>query len=220
MYKLLYLTFLFTLLHAQSPKPFSTLGNPIYQNLEKIIILKNMNIYQAYTEDINKYIKDVKKIKTMGFALEATNSKVTTKKYLEKLRQLSKKNEYFLESINNYYTTALAKSDTVLFNKIINSGLIDVKKHQKEIYSYYKEHVDKMSITPLLEKIIDEEEKKRVKKAKQKKYKSQHTRAEDKIRRMHRNDKKVRIALEKKLQEELDKKKKAIRERQCRELQD
>lgn len=218
MYKFLYITLFITLLHAQTPKPFASLGDEIYNNLDKIILLRDMNIYKIYVEDIDTYIKKVKKTKKMGYRIERGTLKKSTGKYLRNLRALSKKNKYFVESIENYYTMAKQENNFKLFSQIVNSGLIDVKKHKKDIYSYYAKHKNRITLDATLEKIVKKESKKRVKKAKLKKYKSKHSRAQEKIMRMRASDARARDALEKKLQNELDKKKREILEEQEKEL--
>ncbi|SFV51246.1 hypothetical protein MNB_SM-7-888 [hydrothermal vent metagenome] len=66
----LYFLLLSTLLFAQNPIVYAALGDVIYNNVDNIEKLKNIDEYKIYDEKIDKYVADVKKAKEEGFAVE------------------------------------------------------------------------------------------------------------------------------------------------------
>lgn len=221
MYKIIFITILATLLSAQNPKPYSSLGNAIYDNVEYIIILRDMKINQVYIQGIDTYINDVSKAKKYGYELELGQSDISKKEYLKKLRELSKKNSYFLQNINNYYKTVITKDDCSAFLNIIDSGLIDISKHKKEILNYYYKNYKDIDANEIIRTLLDEKDKSDIQNEKRKKHlKIKRTKEEAKIIRIRKEDKKRAKKLEMKLQKELEQKKLQIREEQKRELCD
>jgi hypothetical protein len=218
MYKLLFIALFSTLLSAQNPKPFSALGDAIYNNVDKIEKLKYLEEYKYYKDDIEKYVEDVKKAKKKGFDIEL--GKYSDKKdYLNNLRDLSKRNDYFFRKVKSDYDNSIEKEDSKLFLEMINSGLIDTKKYKKEIIDYYFEHLKDINATGVIKKFLEEDARLKAKKeAQRKRYKSKKEKELEKIKRIRENDKREQEKLERKLQEELIKKKLEIREHQKKEL--
>jgi len=215
----LYFLLLTTLLFAQNPIAFAALGDVIYDNVDKIEKLKNIDEYKIYDEKIDKYVADVKKAKEEGFALENGSTAVTRKAYLNKLRTLVKTNDFFVHSVEASYDAAKKNQNSRLFSQIINSGLLDTETRKKEIIDYYFSHAQDMNTTGLIQSYLDEDAKLRAKKeAQQKRYKSKKEREAERIRQIRENDKREKERLEKKLQEELQEKKLEIREYQKEEL--
>ena len=215
----IYFLLLTTLLYAQNPIAFAALGDVIYDNVDKIEKLKNIDEYKIYDEKIDKYVKDVKKAKEEGFALENGSTAVTRKAYLNKLRSLAKTNDFFVRSVASSYDAAKRDQNSRLFSEIINTGLLDTDERKKEIIDYYFAHAQDMNTTGLIQSYLDEDAKLRAKKEAQlKRYKSKKEREAERIRQIRENDKREKERLEKKLQEELQKKKEEIREYQKEEL--
>ena len=215
----IYFLLLTTLLYAQNPIAFAALGDVIYNNVDKIEKLKNIDEYKIYDEKIDKYVADVKKAKEEGFALENGASAVTKKAYLNKLRALAKTNDFFVRSVASSYDAAKRDQNNKLFSKIINSGLLDTKERKKEIIDYYFAHAQDMNTTGLIQSYLEEDAKLCAKKEAQlKRYKSKKEREAERIKEIRERDKREKERLEKKLQEELQKKKEEIREYQKEEL--
>ena len=208
-----------TLLLAQNPIAFAALGDVIYDNVDKIEKLKNIDEYKIYDTKIDNYVQEVKKAKEEGFALENGSDTVSRKAYLNKLRELVKTNDFFVRSVASSYEAAKKDENSRLFSQIINTGLLDTQERKKEIIDYYFAHQEDMNTTGLIQSYLDEDAKLRAKKeAQQKRIISKKEREAERIRRIRENDKREKERLEKKLQEELKKKKEQIREYQKEEL--
>jgi len=212
---LLYTTFLL----ADNPIVYSALGDVIYNNVGKINNLKNISQYTTKINKIEKYVSSVEKIKKYGFAIERGEKTIDKMEYLNRLRKLSKTNDYFVRSAKNNFKHALSKEDSLLFSKIINSGLVDTRKYKEKIINYYFEHAGDINASGVIQSYLDEDKALKAKKEVQVKfYQSKKMREEAKIRRIRQNDKEKQEALEKKLDDEVKAKKIQIREEQKSEL--
>ena len=215
----LYFLLLSTLLFAQNPIAYAALGDVIYDNVDKIENLKNIDEYKIYDKKIDKYVADVKQAKEEGFALENGSDSVTKQAYLNKLRALAKTNDFFVRSVASSYDAAKKQEDSRRFSQLINSGLLDVSERKKEIVDYYFAHAQDMNTTGLIQSYLDADAKLRAKKeAQQKRYKSKKEREAERIRQIRENDRRTKEKLENKLQKELKEKKLEIREYQKEEL--
>ena len=213
------LLLLTTLLIAQNPIAFAALGDVIYNNVDKIEKLKNIDEYKIYDKKIDQYVEDVKKAKEEGFALENGSDATSRMAYLNKLRELVKTNDFFVRSIESSYEAAKKHENSRLFSQMINTGLLDTQERKKEIIDYYFAHQEDMNTTGLIQTYLDEDAKLRAKKeAQQKRIMSKKEKEAERIRRIRENDRREKERLEKKLQEELKKKKEEIREYQKEEL--
>jgi len=219
MLKYLMLLLLTTILFAQNPFPYAALGDLIYDNVNKIKNLENINVLKKYSIEINKYTSDVALAKKEGFKLDHNSSQAQRKHYLNHLRELAQQNDFFKRLVDVAYKNAIKKEDTQTFSALINSGLLDTEKYKKEIIDYYFEHQQELPATGLIQSYLDEDAKLRAKKeAQQKRYKSKKEREAERIRWIREEDKRQKEYLEKKLQKELEEKKQEIREYQKTEL--
>ena len=220
MYKILLFVLTLTLLSANNPKPYSALGNVIYNNSYKIESLKSLSSYKSCIGDISAYIKKVKSTKKDGFALENGAKTITKKEYLIKLRQLSKTNDSFLREIRDSYNNSMSTNNYKTFSEIINSGLINTKKYKHEIIDYYYKHQEDINASGVIENFLNEDAKlKALKDAQKKRYKTKQMLEAEKIKRIRSKDRKAQEDLEQKLHNELKDKKLKIREDQKRELE-
>ena len=207
------------ILFANNPTPFSALGDVIYNNAPKINALKKIDAFRKYDKKIDRYLQGIKETKKKGYRLEKQQDSSLRKEYLHKLRELAEVNDSFVHLVKVTYTKAKDNEDSLLFSKIINSGLIDVKEYKKEIINYYFKHQNEMSTKGVIQSFLDEDAKLRAKReAQRKRYKSKKEREMEHIRLLRQHDKEEREHLEKKLQNELNKKKMEIREYQKEEL--
>lgn len=218
MQKIVFLLLLSIALFAQNPKAFSTLGDIIYNNVDKIQKLENIQEYSVYKKKIQKYVADVKKLKSDGFALDEGlyNDKM---QYLNKLRKLSTTNDFFVRSVKRNLDLAIENNNSKLFTELINTGLLDEEKDKNKIIDYYFAHSNEVNATGLIQKYLDEDKKLRAKKEYKKSLlKRKKLRELEKIRRIREKDKLEQQKLEEQLNKEVQKKKLKIREEQKKEL--
>jgi len=220
MYKLFILPFVFvTLLYCANPKAYATLGDKIYNNVTNIKKLTTIGDYYLYVDDINDYLKRVREAKQEGLALTDNSPLKAKKDYLNKLRKLSKENDYYTRLAQTSLESSMANGDSLLFSKIINSGLIDTKAHKKEILDYYFAHSKDINASGVIQSYLDESEAlKRKRESMYKRRMSKKLREEQKIKRLRERDKERQLELEKKLDKEVQKKKLEIRKEQKEEL--
>ncbi len=219
MYKLILITLMATFLSAHNPNPYAALGDVIYDNVSNIESLKQIDSYRLYADDIDKYVSEVDEAKIQGYELEKAATSKTKNEYLNRLRTLSKTNDYFLRSINNKYKESMKKDDYKLFLQIINSGLINTQKKKKEIINYYYKNKENIDSTGVIDTFLEEDAKLRLKKDRQKKhYKTKKQLEAEKIKRIRENDKAAQKKLEEDLQKDLNTKKAEIRKIQRKEL--
>jgi len=220
MYKILLVFILATVaLFAQNPIAFSALGDVIYNNVNNIEKLKEVDEYSVYDTKIDKYVTDVTALKAKGFELDNSKSRVARIEYLDKLRDLAKTNDFFTRSLESSYEAALKKDDSQTFSQIINNGLLNSDEHKNEIMDYYFSHSGDMNTTGVIQSFLDADAVLQAKKELQKnKFKSRKELEKEKIKRIRENDKLEQEKLEKKLQNEVKKKKIEIREEQKKEL--
>lgn len=202
-----------------NPRPYAALGDVIYNNVDSIHMLADIESYELYRDEINSYVLEVSEVKREGFALELKSSSKSKKEYLTKLRVLSKKNDYYLRDIKSRYKLSMQMNRYKMFSQFINSGLIDTKRHKKEIIDYYYLHSKEINSTGLIDEYLKEDARlKALKDAELKRRKSKKTLQEEKIARIRKMDLEAQKKLELKLQKDLKQKKLEIRENQKKEL--
>ena len=219
MYKIiLSMLLLFVALEAKNPYPFAALGDVIYDNADKVQKLQNIDGFLIYNDKIQKYLRDVKRAKEEGFALEAGKKK-DKKAYLNRLRTLAKEYDLFRRSVEVSFEEAVKNKNVKLVEQLINSGLLDTDRYKKEILDFYFDHVGEMSTEGLIQSYLDDDAKLRKKRAAQRKrYLSKKQRELERIKRIRKKDKLEQERLEKQLQQELIQKKKEIQAYQKKEL--
>ena len=223
MKKLLLLLFITTHLFAQSsiknPVVYSALGDNIYNNAQNINNLQYIKEYKVYEDKIIKYTADVNDAKKMGYAIEKGDKNISKSKYLNKLRTLSKLNDFFIKNVKNNFKTSLRDEDNKLFVNSVDSGLLNIKRYKKSIRTYYYRHEDGIDeYGSVLSKLINCDDSKKVKK---KVYtgKTKQQKLDEKMRRIRKKDKDKQEAMQKSLEDELIKKKANIRKVQKEELE-
>ena len=218
--KSIIIMYFFTLiLFAQNPKVYAALGDVIYNNVDKISNLKKIEEYKQYTEKINKYIKNVKQTKKDGFDIESGKRHIDKKEYLNRLRTLSQSNDFFVRSVKKNFSKSMKENNNQLFSKIVNSSLLNTKKNKNIIINYYYKNMDDINASGVIQTFLDKDaELKKLKDAQRKKYKTKKMLEEEKINRIRKNDILKQEELEKKLQDEVQRKKIEIREEQQKNL--
>ncbi len=213
------LSLLATLLLAQNPKAYAALGDVIYDNVENITKLQQIDSYKLYDSKIHKYTINVAAAKSVGFALDKGDKSVDKMAYLKNLRVLSKENDFYVRNSKTSFEKSMKNEDSVLFSEIINTGLIDTQMYKDEIINYYMFHAEDINASGVIQSYLDEDEALRKQRLENmKKYKSKSQIQAEKIKRIRENDKEKHAAVEKSLQEEVDRKKTEIRVNQKKEL--
>lgn len=144
---------LLTSVFALNPQTFFKFGDTIYNKVQSISNLKKTTVFQKDIKKIDAYIELVSKTKIYGFNLE-TKHVTDQNEYLKKLRKLSKQNDYFLRSVKNYFFLAIEKEDSLLFDQMLNTGLLDIFKYKEEILNYYYQHTNQIQMSTFLKQAI------------------------------------------------------------------
>ncbi len=219
MTKIIFLSLLATLLFAQNPRAYSAIGNPIYDNVQNILKLKHINAFEEFELRLDNYYFDVDEVKDRGFVIDGSKKKIDSKDYLISLRTLKKTNDFFLKLAQGSFHASMKDDDTQLFSEIINTGLIDTKKHRKKIIKYYFKHIDEVDARGVIQVMLDEDAKlRRQREAYLRSLPTKNELQAAKIKRIQDRDKARELAREKVLQKELEAKKLRIRKEQKKEL--
>jgi hypothetical protein len=217
--KKIFLILLASILSAGNPVAYSALGDVIYNHIDKIESLKDINAYESEIEKIDKYVKDVRTAKERGFAIEKGSESVDKIEYLNKLRTFSKTNDYFVRSANKKLLNSIENQDNSLFIQMVNSGLVSNEENKDKIIDYYFAHSEDINASGVIQVYLDEDLKLKKEKEKQKKvYKSKKMLEEEKITRIRKKDQEEQAKIEKQLDEEVKSKKLQIRNEQKNEL--
>ncbi|SFV64168.1 hypothetical protein MNB_SM-5-372 [hydrothermal vent metagenome] len=221
MLKLFILFFTFTtLLFSANPRVYESLGNPIYNNIENIKKLTTIGDFYLYVDGINHYIVNVELAKQLGFSLGKDSAPEMRNKYLQTLRKLSKENNYYKRLVQRTLEAAIQNGDSLLFSKLINSGLIDTKANKKKILTYYFKHKKDINPSGIIQSFLDRDATllKRRNEAIRRRKLLKKKREKEKIERLRKEDEARQRALENRLDREVEKQKREIREEQREEL--
>ena len=219
MYKTIFILFLTLSLNASNPKPYSVLGDLIYNNANNIKNLKYINSYKLNKSKIREYIKEVNNTREYGFDLQKGINNKDKKIYLNKLRKLAKMNDQYFRDAKNAFNISIKKNDYMLFGDVINSGLIDIETNKETILNYYYKNSDKIEKKGILKNILDEDAKqKALREAMRKRYKTKKQLELERIKRIRENDKLAKLKIEEELKKDLKQKKIEIRKNQEKEL--
>jgi hypothetical protein len=209
------ISILSSFLLAQNPSVYSALGDVIYDNSENIKELKNLPAYKDSIGKIQAYLQDVKNTKAYGFDVQNEKNGADKIKYLSKLRELSKTNDFFVRSIKNNFEASINDENNTLFLEMVENSMLDSQKYKNDILDYYFAHSDDINATKTIRKFLDEDKSK----AKRAVYiKSKNKRQEEKIKRIRENDRIKQERIKKTLEEEVAKKKQEIKEEQMKKL--
>ncbi len=216
-------TVLTILFSADNPKAYSALGDVIYDNVDKIEKLKEMPMFRI-SEDrienrVDDYIDSVNEARMMGFALDNKTNKFDKKEYIKKLRELTKIHKEFITRVETLLNSSISDENSELFLKLVESGLLDIKKNKNKIKSYYLKHSDEIEENEFIKEALKEEKKtpqgpsqKEIKAKKYKKLK------EDRIEKLREKEKAKDEAVKRLIEEEFQRKKREIIEEQKEEL--
>lgn len=215
MKKLIIYTLLTIQLFAQSTATphesfiYSSLGDKIYNNVQSIEKLKSRLEYELDKDKITKYVKDIEETKIIGLKIHKNSVLLDKTTYLEKLRELSIINDYYVNKITDNLISSINSKDNILFLKSVNSGLLNIEKNKKAIIKYYYENNESIDSVGILKNIIDKHNKKPI-------FKGLTNAQLEKIEidRIRKKDQAKQKAIEKALDEETIRKKIEIRKAQ------
>lgn len=214
--KTIIILFLFaTLSLAENPRVYSSLGDTIYNNVDSISKLKDIGTFSYKKDKIENYVKEVEKNRELGFLIESGKSKEKGL-YLKKLRELIEINNQYVKYVYINFKGAVKAEDSPLFIDLVNSGLLDTKKHKSEIINYYTSHTNEVEKSGVIAEVLAEEEV--IKKRRAARTLTHKQKEAKKIKRIKARDKAKADAIAKSLEEELLKQKRDIRANQAREL--
>jgi len=125
------------LVYAKTPTVFKDFGDPLYANALKLEKLKELPIISK--EKLDSYLKNVEEVKKFGNTLLKSDEKAK-EKYFEDLRKLAKQNDIYVDQAREFFKQAFDKDDVEMFSKILESGLIDIKRNEEKIFEFYKKN--------------------------------------------------------------------------------
>jgi hypothetical protein len=202
-----------------NPEVYAALGDVVYDNALKIEKLKDIPILSSEIDTLNNYLAEVDNLKELGYAIEGGDTSIDKKRYLNILRKLTKTNDYYARYARKIFKDAIEQEDSDTFNRIINTGLIDTKRNKDKIINYYFAHQEEINPEGVIASYLQEDAKLRAQReAQHKYYKTKKQIQEEKIRRIRKNDALKQAELEKKLEEEVVRKKEEIIKEQKSEL--
>ena len=207
------LSLLATLIFSQTPNVYSSLGDKIYASVNNMENIKRLPEFSHLQDKIDNYLLDVEKARKDGIAIDSGDNATDNKVYLKKLRELSSEYDYFKRSVYSSFKSSIKDSDSRLFSSVVNSGMMDVKEHKKDILDYYYRHSDEINPSGVIEELVNEDAK-----TKKRRKTSRVSVESDKIKRLRANDKLQEAAEIRRLEAELKERKRQIREYQQREL--
>ena len=138
---LLILLFSSVILLAENPKLFKSLGDPIYNSLDKIKLLVDIPAFKENATYIELYTKEVDKTWAEGLMADGVDDANVKKSYLKKLRVLSKDYNNIMRSVKKRFNRAMEKNDIDTFADIVKSGLIKVGRENPDALAFYKSRV-------------------------------------------------------------------------------
>lgn len=218
MKKIVILSLLSLTLFAKNPAIYSQLGDTIYNNsvaIEKLVEIEELSLYK---KEIQEYIKDVNATKKDGFAIESGDKSVDDALYLKKLRELYKKDRNFIRVSKISFEESMQNDNIMLFEQLINSGIIELDEHKESIVEFYTLHKDEISLSQEPKLFIEEELQQRKSAVEAREAATKKGSEAERIKWLREKDKEREKRKNKLLEEELHQQKKEIREYQKEEL--
>lgn len=197
------------LLFASNPSIYSSLGDKIYNDVDNIMKLKEVAHFSKYEEDLVSYRLNVLKLKEDGFALDKKSSSLSKEMYLNSLRVLEKRYTLYTKEVDRVLKIAMQDGDSHTFNTLIATNLVDLEENRAEVLNFTKKHEGEVIITPSINKIIEVDEREKLKAIDLKQ-----NIEKERVQRIRESSKRKEALLEKELQEESEKKKLEIRNKQ------
>lgn len=218
MKKIVILALLSLTLFAKNPSVYSQLGDTIYNNSVAIEKLAEVEEFSHYKKEIQEYIKDLNAAKKDGFAIDSGDRSVDDALYLQKLRELYKKDRNFIRIAKISFEESMQNDNVTLFEQLINSGTVELDEHKESIVKFYAMHKDEISLSREPKLFIEGEMQKRKGAVEAREAAAKRGSEAERIRWIREKDKEREKRKNKLLEEELHQQKREIREYQKEEL--
>ncbi len=155
MFRLLSIVLFFvTLSLADTPKPYSNLGDEIYNTTERYEKLASQ--LPKLEPNVTSYLVKTRKVKALGYEAQMDHS--VTQTYLKALRELDHDRQILLTGINAALYDAMDHNDNSAFRHIINARLLKMDKVGDDVIPYYKKRFHKGDIA-ILDQMLSEEKR-------------------------------------------------------------
>ncbi|MDA3945200.1 MAG: hypothetical protein PF439_00775 [Helicobacteraceae bacterium] len=207
-------------LFGQNPQSFAALGDVIYNDIDKFEKLKEMPTMQEFRTAIDSYITSAKETKKMGFAIDAKDTSVNGKLYLNALRKLSTEHDAIIGNSRTRFKEAIEDEDGETIIGMVNYGVINTDNYQDELIHYYEEFNEDQNLSSLkgmytkyISSLKKDDNSTAVTAAQKEILENKAS-----IERMRAKDKAKSDALESSVKEEKDREKKKVLNEQKREL--
>lgn len=139
MLRLMFILIIVVQAWAENPKPYASLGDQIYDDMESFSYLVDTGVLEDYRARVQKYLKKCEIIKVQGFALENKKSDPEAgRAYLKRLRALNQEYEFYLNTARQMFDRSMQEKDYDTFSKLIKSGLIDIEPDIDHIIGFYR----------------------------------------------------------------------------------
>jgi hypothetical protein len=122
MLKLLVLFLTPLILLAQNPKIYSSVGDPLYDDLKSILKLSDLHSFKPHREAMKRFVTEVQEAKSEGFALDRQKDQDRAKTYLEALRALSKRNIQWRRTIKEVMAASIRTDFEARYRQIIGTN--------------------------------------------------------------------------------------------------
>ena len=148
MLKMLILLFTPLLLLAQNPKIYSSLGDPLYDDMKSVRKLSDLHSFKPYREEMRLLVTDVQKLQQRGLELDRQKDPGKAKAYLEELRTLSKRNVAMRKSIKNVMAASIRTDFEARYRQIrrTNHPLFREDPELKRLITGYQKTLKKRAV--------------------------------------------------------------------------
>ncbi len=208
-------------LFAQTPKSFAALGDIIYNDVDKFEKLKELASMQEFTTNIDSYIASANATKKIGLALDQEGASVDGEAYLKALRKLSTEHDAIIVNSRKRFKEAIADEDSETINGMITIGVIDPEDYKTELMHYYEEFNEDQnlsSLVPFYNKYVKAEKEEAVIKKSASPAQRDADEDEASLKRMRAKQQAEAEALERAVNEEKERAKKEVLDKQKKEL--
>jgi len=210
------------LLYGQNPASFAGLGDVIYDDISMFEKLGNLDAMHDHKPAIEAYIESAKVNKELGFALDAKKEQDTSERYLKELRRLSAEHDTIMTNARERFEEAITDEDTPTITGMISIGAIDPKQYKGELIHYYEEFGEEQNLS-VIEPLYREYERslpheQNVSNGVSKPVEYDAWKKDELLKRMRAQKKAKSEALERSVEEEQEREKAKVLEKQKKEL--
>ncbi len=184
--------------YALNPKPYSELGDRLYNSIDSYATipsyLPNLKLTLA------DYIQMVKQLKVHGFEAEAGKREAAG--YLNALREADALRRRILVTLNAALYQSMEEDNTKQFLSIVKGGLLNLYKIQHDVLPYYKKRFKSGTLPQLDEMVVMEQ--KQLEAAQLRQQEQAQAIQDARVKRMRTADETEARALEERLDQEIE----------------